>query len=61
MRAGGVSPMMRRRLKEVEMLPTIVAMFFVVAVLVFAVYALVRSFTHTHYRHPSEKLWRPLN
>ena len=43
------------------MLPIIAAVFFVIAVLVFAVYALLRPFTHTHYRHPSEKLWRPLN
>lgn len=43
------------------MLPIIAAMSFVVAVLAVALYALVRPFTHTHYRHPSENLWRPLN
>jgi hypothetical protein len=43
------------------MLPIIAAMFFVVAVLAVAAYALIRPLTHTHYRHSSEKLWRPLD
>ena len=43
------------------MLPTIVAMIFVVAVVAFAAYALVRPWTHTHYHHPSGRLWRPLD
>ena len=43
------------------MLPTVVAMIFVVAVLAFALYALVRPWTHTHYHHPNDKLWRPLD
>lgn len=36
-------------------------MLFVAAVLVVAVYAVVRPFTHVHYRHPSRSLWRPLD
>jgi hypothetical protein len=36
-------------------------MVFVISVVAFAVYALVRPFTHLHYHHPSEKLWRPLD
>jgi hypothetical protein len=43
------------------MLPVTVALFFVVAILAVAAYALVRPWTHVHYRHPSEKLWRPLD
>ena len=43
------------------MLPTIVAMFFVVAILAVAAYAFVRPWTHLHYRHSNEKLWRPLD
>ena len=39
----------------------IAVMLFVVAVLVVAAYALVRPFTHTHYRHPSRSMWRPLD
>jgi hypothetical protein len=48
-------------LRRSKMLPVIVAMLFVVAILVVAAYALVRPWTHTHYEHPSEKLWRPLD
>jgi choline-glycine betaine transporter len=40
---------------------TLLVMFFVFAILAWAVYALVRPFTHTHYRHPSGRLWRPLD
>ena len=36
-------------------------MLFVISVIAFAVYALVRPFTHLHYHHPSERLWRPLD
>ncbi len=43
------------------MIGTVAVMLFVVAVLVFAAYALVRPFTHVHYGHPSERLWRPLD
>jgi tellurite resistance protein TehA-like permease len=39
----------------------ITVMLFVAAVLVFVAYALVRPFTHTHYRHPSQSQWRPLD
>jgi hypothetical protein len=35
-------------------------MFFVVAVLAVAVYALVRPWTHIHYHHSGDKLWKPL-
>jgi hypothetical protein len=34
---------------------------FVIAVLGFVAYALVRPFTHLNYRHPDERLWRPLD
>lgn len=34
---------------------------FVVCTLAFAAYALVRPFTHFHYRHTNAKLWRPLD
>jgi len=43
------------------MLPLVVAMLFVVAILAVAVYALVRPWTHTHYEHPTGKLWKPLD
>jgi len=43
------------------MLATIVVLLFVVAVLAVAGYALIRPWTHTHYRHPSGKLWSPLD
>ena len=36
-------------------------MLFVISVVAFAAYALVRPFTHLHYHHPSERLWRPLD
>ena len=40
---------------------TVVVMLFVVAVVVFAVYALVRPFTHFRYLHFDEQLWKPLD
>lgn len=40
---------------------TLVVMAFVISTVAFAVYALVRPFTHVHYRHSSERLWRPLD
>jgi hypothetical protein len=43
------------------MLFTIIVMSCVVAILACGGYALVRPFTHAHYRHPSERLWRPLD
>ena len=44
------------------MLPTIVALVFVVVILGWAAYALVRPWTHIHYHHdPNEKLWSPLD
>jgi hypothetical protein len=42
------------------MLITIGTVFVVAAILAVVAYALVRPWTHIHYRHPSEKLWRPL-
>ena len=38
-----------------------VILLFVIPVVAVAVYALVRPFTHAHYSHPSEPLWRPLD
>jgi hypothetical protein len=38
-----------------------VILLFVIPVVAFAVYALVKPFTHVHYSHPSERLWRPLD
>jgi hypothetical protein len=43
------------------MLPLVVTLLFVTAVLAIAVYALVRPWTHVHYQHNNEKLWRPLD
>ena len=42
------------------MIETAVVMVFVVAVLAFVAYALVRPFTHVHYDRSSGRLWRPL-
>ena len=39
----------------------VVVMMFVVAVLLWAAYVLIRPFTHFHYHHSSDRLWRPLN
>jgi hypothetical protein len=36
------------------------AFLFVLFVLAVVAYALVRPFTHLGYRHPEERLWRPL-
>ena len=36
-------------------------MIFVFATVAVVAYALVRPFTHVHYRHPSDRLWRPLD
>lgn len=49
----------QRRLEMV--IGVAVILLFVVPVIVVAVYALVRPFTHIHYTHPSERLWRPLD
>jgi hypothetical protein len=38
-----------------------VILLFVIPVTAIAVYALVRPFTHFHYTHPSERLWKPLD
>ena len=43
------------------MLATIVVILFVVAAIAFAGYGLVRPFTHSHYHHPSDRLWSPLD
>ncbi|HUK98145.1 MAG TPA: hypothetical protein VLV46_10850 [Gaiellaceae bacterium] len=43
------------------MIALIVVLLFVISVVAWAVYALVRPFTHTHYQHPDERLWRPLD
>lgn len=43
------------------MIATIVALVFVVSVVAWGAYALIRPLTHTHYHHPSERLWRPLD
>lgn len=39
----------------------ILILLFAVSLVVWAVYALVRPFTHIHYEHPSERLWKPLD
>jgi len=44
-----------------QALGTVAVMVYVVSVVAIAVYALVRPFTHLHYQHPSERLWRPLD
>lgn len=43
------------------MIGEIVVLLFVVSVVAWAVYALVRPFTHIHYQHPKGRLWRPLD
>lgn len=43
------------------MFGVVIVCLIVVAIVGWAVYALVRPFTHTHYSHPSERLWRPLD
>ena len=42
-------------------LATVVVTVCVIAVLAWAAYAVVRPFTHTSYRHPPGRLWRPLD
>ncbi len=44
-----------------SVLSLIVVMGFVVSALAFAAYALVRPFTHIHYRHANDRLFRPLD
>ena len=51
---------LRLRRKEGEMI-AVVVMFFVVAVVVLAVYGLLRPFTHFSYRHLDEQRWKPLD
>jgi hypothetical protein len=43
------------------MIGTFAVMVFTFAVLAVVAYALVRPFTHVHYHHPSDRLWRPLD
>ena len=43
------------------MIAVLVVLLFVVPVVAFALYALIRPFTHSHYRHPSQRLWTPLD
>jgi hypothetical protein len=43
------------------LLAAVVVVFAVAAILAFTAYAMLRPFTHTRYRHPSEQLWRPLD
>ena len=45
----------------VDTLGVVTVMVFVISVVAFVVYALMRPFTHVHYRHPSQKLWSPLD
>jgi len=39
----------------------ILILLFAVSLAAWAVYVLVRPFTHIHYQHPSERLWKPLD
>jgi hypothetical protein len=43
------------------MIGTVGTMIFVFVTVAVVAYALVRPFTHVHYRHPSDRLWRPLD
>ncbi len=43
------------------MIGVVVILFFVVPVVAFAFYAVIKPFTHVHYHHPSGRLWRPLD
>jgi hypothetical protein len=43
------------------MLGAIIVLLTVIAIMGWAVYALVHPFTHTHYVHTSKRLWRPLD
>jgi hypothetical protein len=56
------SKMVRFDTRRSEMvLITIGTMFVVFAIVAVVLYALIRPWTHIHYQHPSEKLWRPLD
>ena len=44
-----------------ENIGSLAVIVFVTATVAVVVYALVRPFTHVHYHHPSERLWRPLD
>ena len=44
-----------------ETIGTLAVMVFVISTVAFVAYALVRPFSHVHYRHVSERLWRPLD
>jgi hypothetical protein len=55
---GGVPSMIATLAQTIG---TFAVLVFVIATLAFVAYALVRPFTHAHYRHPSERLWRPLD
>jgi membrane protein implicated in regulation of membrane protease activity len=63
MAANGLSSMVRRfdsRRSEMFLI-TLGTMLVVFAIVAVVLYSLVRPWTHTHYQHPSEKLWRPLD
>ena len=47
--------------KEVSMLWVAVTFVFVFAVLASVAYGIVRPFTHLGYRHPADRLWKPLD
>jgi hypothetical protein len=40
---------------------TVGTMFVVFAIVAVVLYAFIRPWTHIHYQHTSEKLWRPLD
>jgi hypothetical protein len=44
-----------------SVLSLVVVMAFVICTLAFAAYAMVRPFTHIHYRHTNDRLFRPLD
>ena len=39
----------------------ILILLFAISLVVWAGYVVVRPFTHIHYQHPSERLWKPLD
>jgi hypothetical protein len=47
--------------EEVPMFAVVIVCLVVAAILGYVLYALVRPFTHTHYVHPTARLWRPLD
>jgi hypothetical protein len=51
----------RRNQRRLEMISEVVVLVFVVSVVAVALYAVVRPFTHVHYRHPHDRLWKPLD